>query len=291
MKNLIKYRFIFCVMTMFPFMLGIQYSVAQNNEKSKVRLKANYVKLMNGPSYIDIAGTAKVDDQNINVTNIDLTIYNEINDEQVELGNARIRENGKGRFVIESLKVIQADSSNTYNLSISFEGNDQFSRASKSLSFKDANIELKTETIDSTNVVMATLIEAVTSQPIADEPLNVQVKRLFKPLRLGGDFINTDEEGKIKVEVEKGIPGIDGNLTLEVVLNEHDDYGTVKALVNAPWGIPIVENSTFDQRTMWSPPSKTPIFLLIVPNLLILGVWGTIIVLIVNLFKIYKSKN
>ena len=54
--------------------------------------------------------------------------------------------------------------------------------------------------------------------------------------------------------------------------------------VNAPVGIPIVDESTFDERTMWSPRSKTPFFLLILPNLLTLGIWGFIIYLINNLF-------
>ncbi len=74
--------------------------------------------------------------------------------------------------------------------------------------------------------------------------------------------------------LEEGIPGVDGNLTFEVVLKESDDYGTVKAMVNAPIGIPIVDESTFDERTMWSPRNKTPLFLLIFPNLLIFGMWG-----------------
>jgi hypothetical protein len=77
---------------------------------------------------------------------------------------------------------------------------------------------------------------------------------------------------------------------IEVVLNESDTYGTVKALVNAPVGTPIVDESTFDERKMWSPRSKTPIFLLIFPNLLIFGIWGLIIYLFVNLIKISKAK-
>ncbi|VAW18293.1 hypothetical protein MNBD_BACTEROID04-89, partial [hydrothermal vent metagenome] len=95
--------------------------------------------------------------------------------------------------------------------------------------------------------------------------------------------------GAILVPVEEGIPGIDGNLTFEVVLNDSDDFGTVKAIVEAPIGVPIVDESTFDQRTMWSPRNKTPLFLLILPNLLIFSIWGLIIYLITNLFKITKS--
>jgi hypothetical protein len=91
------------------------------------------------------------------------------------------------------------------------------------------------------------------------------------------------------VEIEKGLPGVDGILTFEVVLEESDEYGTVKALVQAPIGKLIVDESTFDERTMWSPRNKTPLFLLIFPNVLTLGIWGIIVYLIINLFKISKS--
>jgi hypothetical protein len=74
-----------------------------------------------------------------------------------------------------------------------------------------------------------------------------------------------------------------------VVLNDSDEFGTVKAMLIAPIGKLIVDESTFDERTMWSPRNKTPIFLLILPNLLTFVIWGFIIYLISNLFKINKS--
>ncbi|MCK4562765.1 MAG: hypothetical protein KAT78_07650, partial [Flavobacteriaceae bacterium] len=137
--------------------------------------------------------------------------------------------------------------------------------------------------------ITATLFDANTNNPIVDESLTVQVQRLFNPLPIGEEFNNTDDNGSILVPIENGIPGIEGNLAIEVVLNESDNYGTVKVIVNAPFGVPIVDESTFDQRTMWSPRNKTPIFLLIFPNLLIIGIWGFIIYLFINLFKLSKS--
>ena len=62
-------------------------------------------------------------------------------------------------------------------------------------------------------------------------------------------------------------------------------------MVEAPIGVQIVDESTFDQRTMWSPRNKTPIFILVFTNLLIVGIWGIIVYLISNLFKIVKLKS
>ena len=291
-KNQLNFRFIMlALVSVFLFSASFQDIYAQGTKKNKVRLKADYVKIVDGESYIDLAASSKIDKKNTVVSNIDLIIYNEFDDETVKLGSATTDMNGQSRFVLKDLSTIKSDSTNTYNIKISFKGNDSFKKASKSVSFKNAYIEAKIITKDSINYITATLIDVSTNSPITDESLTVQVQRLFRPLRIGEEFNNTDDNGTIIVPIEEGIPGVDGNLTFEVVLSDHDDYGTVKALVNAPLGTPIVDESTFDKRTMWSPRNKTPIFLLIFPNLLILGMWALIIYLFINLFKISKSKT
>lgn len=263
-------------------------SFAQKAKKDKVRLKANYFKVMNAEVYFDLQASARVDGENVDVSKAELVIFNILGDEQLELGKVTTNMLGKARFTLKDLSSIKPDSTNTYNIEISFDGNDSFKGASKSLSFKNANIDAKLVTIDSINYVTAALVNKTTDSIIAGQLLRVQVQRLFKPLLIE-EFNETDENGTILVPIPEGIPGVDGNIAIEVVLNDSDEFGTIKAIVNAPIGKPIVDESTFDERTMWSPRNKTPLFLLIFPNLLIFGIWGIIIYLITNLFKISKS--
>jgi hypothetical protein len=291
MKTLINYRFIFLIIVSVIFLsMNVQNAYAQEPKKNTVRLKADYVKTMNKEVAFNLRASSKVDGSNIDVPDIELTVFNEYNDEKVKLGSTITDSNGKGTFVVNDLSLIKPDSTGLYNISVSFKGNDAFKRASKSLSYKDASIEARIITEDSIHYITATLKDAATDSVLPDQYLNVQVERLFKSLRIGEEFNTTDENGTIIVPIEEGIPGVDGILTFEVVLKDSDDYGTVKALVSAPLGVPVVDESTFDQRTMWSPKNKTPLFLLIFPNILILGIWGLIVYLIINLFKISKSK-
>lgn len=257
--------------------------------QDKVRLKANYVKIMNSEVYFDLQATAKVDGENVNVPKVELVIFNIVGDEQLELGKVTTNAGGKARFTLKDLSSIKPDSTNTYNVEVSFAGNDAFSDASKSISFKDAAIEAKLITIDSVNYVTATLTDKSTDSLIIGQSLKVQIQRLFKNLPIGEEFNETDEDGTILVSIPEGIPGVDGILAIEVILNESDEFGTVKTIVKAPFGKPVVDESTFDERTMWSPRNKTPLFLLIFPNLLTFAMWGIIIYLITNLFKITKS--
>ncbi len=289
-QNQLKYRFIFLVLiSVWFFSMGSQNLYAQKAKKNKVRLNVQYVKVMGGEAYFNIKASSKVKKKNIKVSNINLSIFNVIEDEKILLGKSKTNSKGESKFVLKNSYASQADSSHTFNFLITFKGNKSYKKAKKKISFIDANIEAKIITKDSVNYITATLFDANSNSPIIDESLTVQVQRLFNPLRIGEEFNNTDDNGKILVPIEEGIPGVDGNLALEVVLNDSDDYGTIKAIVNAPIGTVIIDESTFDQRTMWSPRNKTPIFLLIFPNLLIIGIWGFIVYLIINLFKLSKS--
>jgi hypothetical protein len=282
MRNqLITRHFFLVVLSVFLYTSGFA--------QDRVRLKAEYVKIMNEGSYFDLQATAKVNDENVNVSKIELIIYNLVGDEQIEIGKTITNMQGKSRFMLKDLKSIQPDSSNTYNIDISFTGNEAFSDASKSIVFKDAAIEAKLITIDSVNYVTATLIDKSTDSLLIGQSLKVQIQRLFKNLPIGEEFNETDEDGTILVPIPEGIPGVDGILAIEVILSESEEFGTVKTIFKAPIGKHIADESTFDQRTMWSPRNKTPLFLLIFPNILTFGIWGIIIYLILNLIKINKS--
>lgn len=189
---------------------------------------------------------------------------------------------GECWFTIKNLNLIKQDSTNIYNIHFEFKGDSNFKKVSKSISFKDANIIADLIQKDSINYIKATLIDLSTNTPLSDSLLNVRIQRLFRPLRIGPEFNPPDENGTIIVSIIDEIPGVNGILTFEVVLKDSDDYGTVKSMVKASIGIPIVDESTFDERTMWSPRNKTPYLLLIFPNLLILTMWGLIIYLIIN---------
>jgi hypothetical protein len=290
MRDSLKFYHVYLALV-FLFLLNLPSNsiYAQKVEKNRLRIAVDYVKIMNAEIYFNIKVGARVNKKTVKVSNIELTLSNEFGDEALELGKVTTNMDGESRFTLNGLEAIRPDSSNTYTVVVSFEGNDMYKRASKSISFKDAIIKAKIVAKDSVNYISASLQDSDTQSPIADENLKIQVQRLFRPLVLGDPFNKTDEEGSILVPIEDNIPGVGGNLVLEVVLQDHDEFGTVKSIVHAPIGVQFEYESTFDQRTMWSPRNKTPLFLLILPNIITFGMWGFIAYLILNLFKIVKS--
>jgi hypothetical protein len=155
--------------------------------------------------------------------------------------------------------------------------------------FRDAAIQATLQQQDSLNYIAASLKDVVLDSLVEDALIRVQVKRMFQPLRISEDLLMTDAEGSILVPVPGDIPGKDGILDIEVMIEDNDTYGTVKATLEAQVGTPIVEVSTYDQRTLWGRSSRTPIFILIFTGLLVFGSWGLILYLIFNLYKIAKN--
>lgn len=269
--------------------LCVSYGFTQETKKERIRISASYTNLIDGEDYLDIKLTARIDKKTLSVPHIDLTIYADNEEGETSLGSTKTDMNGITVFVLNNPESIIPDSTNLYSLLIKFDGNETFRPATRSVQYKKADMTAEVQTKDSVNYMVATLKDAATDSIIEGEALNVRVSRLFMPLQIGEEFNMTDENGTIIVPIDSDIPGIDGNLDLQVVLNEHDEYGTVIAHVEAPVGVPIVEDTTYFERTMWSPRNKTPLFLLIFPNLLIIAMWGIIVYLFINLFKISKN--
>jgi hypothetical protein len=270
------------------FLLSSATHKVQAQKKNKARLTVKYKKHMNGDALFEIKAGARVDRKNVAVSGIELTVSNVTDDGSNKIGSTVTDHMGQTVFVIENFGSMQKDKEGVYNFKIQFNGNDEFKKVSKSISVMDANLLASVEEIDEVNYLKAVLTDATTNEPITGESVSLQVDRLFKPLTIGESFYTTDADGVVMAPIANDIPGIDGNLTFMAVIDS-DDYHKVISSIDAKIGVPIVENSTFDERTLWSPRDKTPILMLIFLNLLIFGIWSILIYLTYNLIKIAKS--
>ncbi len=273
------------------FVLGT-YEVQSQSEKNRARVSLSYESITGDGSFLVISAKFRGDEGFEPATDMNFDVYQVFEGDSLSaLGKTVTNAKGEARFALDALSGETANEEGEYTVWVEAKDNAQYRDTDKDITFKKAELVARVVEEGDINHLEATLVDSRTNEPISDQPLLVYVKRLFKPLKIGGEFISTDENGMISVPIDNDLPGLNGNLTLEVVLSDNDPYGTVKARVTEPIGIPIVDESTFNKRTMWSPPGKTPLFLLIFPNLMIAGIWGAIILLIFNLFKINKSKS
>jgi len=265
-------------------------------DKTSARLSVEHVKIMNENSSLNIKAIFKGEEGYEPCENLNFIIYKineaeEISEEDSEavseekIGEVKTNQEGKASFVIPSQFVTPLS---TYSIRI--ENSDTYKDNEEDVTVIDANLEASVEEIDSIYHIKARFV-SVENEPLAEQTLKVGLKRLFGSLSIGeDDSYETDEDGAILVPIEDGLTGVDGKLTFQVTLKGNDDYGTIIAFVKSDIGVPVEDQSTFGERTMWSPPTKTPIYLLLIANIILIGIWGVLLLLVINLFKIYKSK-
>jgi len=260
-------------------------------KKPKVRLSVQYTKDMAKGSFLTIHTKAKGDHGYHPTPDLPIVITQYFGDSSVVLGEIVTGVDGSAIYHMNELRRNQQDTTNHFFFGITSPTTDKYRSAKKKLDVIDVNLVTTIETVDSLHKAVVNLTSPGTNLPVEGAFVQVAVDRLFRPIILGKDFYKTDENGSIIVPIPDDIPGLNGNLKILAMIKDSDEYGNVQASTQGKIGIPIVENSTFDQRKLWSPPSKTPLPLLIFPNLIILGIWFTLVMLIFNLYKISKSKS
>ena len=157
---------------------------------------------------------------------------------------------------------------------------------------KDVNLEISTgEEIKSVTAFVHSADSA--KLPFREVDVHFYIKRDFGLMRIG-EFSNyTGADGKVKVVFpEKIIGDKDGNVTVLAKVEDNFLYNNSEMAVERKWGEQMVtEDEKFNQRALWGSRDKSPVWLLLLANGIIVGIWGVIFYVIYNLFQIKKASK
>jgi len=272
----------FCVL-----FVSLYNTSVQAQKKQRARVKAQYTKVGNN-NFIIVSGKYKEHKKYKPAIGLDVNVYQVFENDSLDLlGKVVLNKNGKGKVNVD--KAFKNNFDN-YNFKVIHKDSKLFKKSAKSVIIKVAHLKAALNFVNQKPFITATLTNAK-NKPIEGVELKVELQRLFAPLTIGKGPYFTNEYGTINIPITRKMPGINGRLNYDVVLEDSDDYGTIKSFVRAKIGSVVKDLSTFDQRTMWAPPSKAPLFDLIIPNILIFGIWGFLVALVFNLYRISKYKN
>ncbi|PJA05698.1 MAG: hypothetical protein COX71_05450 [Flavobacteriales bacterium CG_4_10_14_0_2_um_filter_35_18] len=268
--------------------MAFSSSKIEAQEKQNARISVQYNKIGN-QNLLKISAKYKEDKKFVPASDLNLKVYKTVSDDSTTLlGTLKLAKDGNGIFDVSNEITKGLD---TISFSVVHEASDKFEEASNEVGIKLANLSAVLNLDDETTpTIMATLTD-VNNVPLEGVELKVKLQRSFAPLAIGEDSYFTDESGTINVPITVKMPGLDGKLIYEVIIDENETYGSIKTIIESNLGTKIKDLSTFDQRTMWGPPRKAPLVALIVPNLLIFGIWLTLFFLIFNLYRISKQKK
>jgi mono/diheme cytochrome c family protein len=126
-------------------------------------------------------------------------------------------------------------------------------------------------------------------QPVAGAEVKIFAKRYFGNL-LVDEPRKTDSQGKVLFNFPGDLPGDSaGFVHIVAVLSDEAGYGEAKVDTSLAIGVPTYRPPLNEKRALWNVVQKTPIWLLLTYSLTVLGVWGFIIYVLLQIRAIFRA--
>jgi hypothetical protein len=208
-----------------------------------------------------------------------------------KLGSVVTDRKGTGYIAVPDGLLPVLDSLEMMSFTATSRASAGYEAGEASLEMSKARIELSLSEADSVRTIDATVMafQEGAWKPLPEAEVKLFVKRLFSDLPVGDETYTTDADGKVTAEYTITLPGDpEGSIIVGAKLDDNDTYGTVIAAQSVKWGTPQAADNSFNKRTLWATRDKTPVWLLIFPNVIIATVWGFIFYLFYLIRKIRK---
>lgn len=154
------------------------------------------------------------------------------------------------------------------------------------------NVKLEVLTGEEIKTITASVLSGDSlKQPIAEVDVHFYVQTDFGLMRLGEPSNYTGPDGKVKVVFPENIVGdTEGNVKLVVKIENNFLYNDTELLVEKKWGKPLVSHEDeFQGRSLFGARDKSPVWLLLLANGILVAVWAVILFVIINLFRIKRE--
>jgi hypothetical protein len=274
------------------FMLGFSFSkaIAQDEApKSKPVISVKYFVSTKQLPFLEVNTQTKTGRLLEALPNIPVTLY--FGEEAPEnlIGKTTTGFFGKSKVYFTPQFKSKWDSLNEFTFTAS---SDSLGISSEVI-IKKAALFIDTTNEDGVRSVKAILKEKKGAEWVAvpETEMKLRIKRLTGNLSVGDDETYTsDSSGYAIAEFKRdSIPGDEkGNIILLAKVEDNENYGNLEAEQLAHWGKASSLENHFWHRSLWSTGNRAPYWLLTLAIGIIVGIWGTIIYLVFQMFKIKK---
>lgn len=128
--------------------------------------------------------------------------------------------------------------------------------------------------------------------PANEVEVKIGVQRLGSVLPISDEeSYTTDSTGTVVAEyMRDSLPSTIGKngIMLVAKVEDNDVYGNLSIEKQVPWGVLYRDFHDINKRTLWATRDRAPLWLLFMAISIIAGVWGVIIYLVFQIFKIKR---
>ena len=231
------------------------------------------------------------------IANKAFQVYLDSNSSPNLVGKVKTDREGKVKTLIPANLKSVWDAASTHTFLVMAETPGTEEEVPTEFTITKSKITIDTTNEDGVRNITATVMKFENGNwvPAENVEMKLGVLRMDKSILSAGDeaTYTTDSSGIATAEFKReNLPGdAKGNLTLAASVEDNDELGNL--IIDKPvhWGVAVKEDKTFfDQRALWTTRFKTPYWLLMIAYSISIGVWGTILYLIFQLFKIKKLR-
>lgn len=273
-------------------LIAILVQAQDKVEKGTISINLAYHQLNDDLPQIKVSAKTKIERRFQPVEGVEINIFLNAETSQGFIGRVKTNSHGAGSLPLPDRFKDHWDSLSTFTFIGTLTQNDRFEDQSAELEISKVRIELTLNEADSVRTIRAKVLARKDTGWVAQP--ETEIKLVVR--RLNSDFAATEEEtfitdekGEISAEFTLSIPGdAQGNIVIGAKIDDHETYGNLVSAKTAKWGLLLLPDNSFGKRTLWATRDKTPLWLLIFPNLIIITVWGIIFYLVYLIARIVK---
>lgn len=286
-----RHKILIILFSLLGFIVGT--ALAQDSAAAPVNLSLKYYLPENKVPFIKVITNKKVGRQFEPVSGVTVNVYlTEVNPNRM-LGKVITASNGEARIAFPSLLKVSWDSLDVFTIVAESVPAAKEEQLDAELVIKKAILVLDTANEDGARTVSAQLKEKRGAEWVAipEIEMKLKIKRLLGNLSVGDEEMFTaDSSGTATAPFLKdSMPGDEkGNLILVARVEDNDDYGNLVVEKTVPWGKVVKAENHIWSRTLWATGNRAPIWLIVIALSIIIGVWGTLLYLIKQMFRIRK---
>lgn len=269
-----------------------EQDLAEADEKPDLNMELRYTEINNATKTLTATVKVKEEDTWVRVADLPVNFYRKTVDAANLIGTAVTNKKGVAVFFLPDGEAAQFAPDLAYVYIAAVENNPKYADGEEEITVYESNFNMDLKEEDSVRYVNITL-EGINEEnemaPAAEVDVNIYVKRLFSLLPLTEDPETTDENGEISFEFPAGIPGDStGNLIIVAKVDDNERFGYLEFRKKIAWGKPVIADSGMRTRELWSSRANAPIYLIVIVNAMLIGIWGVILYIIFEVLKIKK---
>lgn len=284
--------FSFGLMTMMLCLITFQVQAQEKTEKGTINLGLTYHQLNTDLPLIKVSAKTKIERKFQPVEGIEINLFFMTETSHGFMARVETNSHGAASLTLPERFISQWDSLSSFKFIGTLTQSERFEDQSAELEISKAKIELTLEDVDSVRTIHAKVLAFQDTGWVAQPETEIKfvIKGMLSDLNATEEeTFTTDENGEISSEFALTLPGdAQGNILIGAKIDDHETYGSLVTAKPAKWGLPLVPDNNFSKRTLWATRDKTPLWLLIFPNLIIITVWGIIFYLFYQISRIAK---